>query len=184
MQALAFLSDRFFFGVVARTHRLHRYHHEDNGGTKRNNTSGTGENETDDVDDDNDDAGPLRAIYSAAELEAFKRSRRVHDFATAPTVTDGSKATVNTKGDYEHETRTGTEMEIDVMTSLDHAMYFHDLTHFRADEWLLMELETPWADRSRGVAVQRLYTSTGELVATCVQEGLLRLRRASTATRL
>jgi acyl-CoA thioesterase-2 len=59
--------------------------------------------------------------------------------------------------------------------SLDHAMWFH--RPFRADEWLLYDQVSPSASGGRGMATGRLFTADGRLVASAVQEGLLRLRR-------
>jgi acyl-CoA thioesterase-2 len=61
------------------------------------------------------------------------------------------------------------------MASLDHAMWFH--RPFRADEWLLYTCYSPTASGSRGLATGRFTTQDGRLVATTVQEGLLRLPR-------
>jgi acyl-CoA thioesterase-2 len=61
------------------------------------------------------------------------------------------------------------------MASLDHAMWFH--RPFRADEWLLYTCYSPSASGSRGLATGRFTTQDGRLVATTVQEGLVRLRR-------
>ena len=61
------------------------------------------------------------------------------------------------------------------MASLDHAMWFH--RPFRADEWLLYECFSPTASGSRGLATGRFTTRDGRLVATTVQEGLVRLPR-------
>ena len=60
------------------------------------------------------------------------------------------------------------------LASLDHAMWFH--RPFRADEWLLYECRSPTASGSRGLATGRFFTRDGLLVATAVQEGLVRLR--------
>ena len=59
--------------------------------------------------------------------------------------------------------------------SLDHAMWFH--RPLRADEWLLYDQESPSASGGRGFATGRLFTQDGRLVASAVQEGLVRLRR-------
>ena len=56
--------------------------------------------------------------------------------------------------------------------SLDHAVWFH--RPFRMDQWLLFELDSPVAAGARGIGRGLLYTQEGELVASCVQEGLLR----------
>ena len=59
--------------------------------------------------------------------------------------------------------------------SLDHAMWFH--RPFRVDEWLLYDQASPSASGGRGLATGRLFTEDGRLVASAVQEGLVRLRR-------
>jgi acyl-CoA thioesterase-2 len=61
------------------------------------------------------------------------------------------------------------------MASLDHAMWFH--RPFRADEWLLYTCHSPTASGSRGLATGRFTTRDGRLVATTVQEGLVRVPR-------
>jgi acyl-CoA thioesterase-2 len=58
------------------------------------------------------------------------------------------------------------------MASLDHAMWFH--RPFRADEWLLYTHDTPSAFGARGLARGLIFAQTGELVASVVQEGLIR----------
>ena len=59
--------------------------------------------------------------------------------------------------------------------SLDHAMWFH--RPLRADRWLLYDQVSPSAFGGRGFATGRLFAADGPLVATAVQEGLVRLRR-------
>ena len=56
--------------------------------------------------------------------------------------------------------------------SLDHAMWFH--RPFRVDEWLLYDQVSPSASGGRGFATGRLFTREGRLVASVVQEGLIR----------
>jgi acyl-CoA thioesterase II len=56
--------------------------------------------------------------------------------------------------------------------SLDHAMWFH--RPFRADEWLLYDQHSPSANGARGLALGRVFTADGVLVATIAQEGLIR----------
>ncbi len=57
--------------------------------------------------------------------------------------------------------------------SLDHCMWFH--RPFRADEWLLYDMDSPSAFGARGLARGFLFTREGELVVSMVQEGLMRL---------
>ena len=60
------------------------------------------------------------------------------------------------------------------LASLDHAMWFH--RPFRADEWLLYDISSPSASGGRGLGIGKFYDRDGRLVATVVQEGLVRLR--------
>jgi len=59
--------------------------------------------------------------------------------------------------------------------SLDHAMWFH--RPFRADDWLLYVMDSPVSARSRGFCRGTFFTRDGQLVASCAQEGLIRIRR-------
>jgi acyl-CoA thioesterase-2 len=58
--------------------------------------------------------------------------------------------------------------------SLDHTIWFH--RPFRADEWLLYDQASPSASGARGLAIGRVFTESGVLVATVAQEGLIRMR--------
>jgi acyl-CoA thioesterase-2 len=60
------------------------------------------------------------------------------------------------------------------MASLDHAMWFHQPT--RVDEWLLFSYDSPRAAGARGLARGLVFNQPGVLVASTVQEGLIRLR--------
>ena len=59
--------------------------------------------------------------------------------------------------------------------SLDHALWLH--RPFRADEWLLYAQDSPNLHGSRGLARGLIFTREGILVASVVQEGLVRQRR-------
>ena len=61
------------------------------------------------------------------------------------------------------------------MASLDHAMWFHH--PFRVDDWLLYAQDSPSASGARGFNRGAIYTREGKLVASVVQEGLMRPRR-------
>ncbi len=61
------------------------------------------------------------------------------------------------------------------VASLDHAMWFHRA--FRMDQWLLYAMQSPSASRARGLAIGRIFTRDGRLVATVAQEGLIRHRK-------
>ncbi len=61
-----------------------------------------------------------------------------------------------------------------VMASIDHALWFH--RPFRADDWLLYDVESPSASGGRGFARGSIYSRDGRLVASVAQEGLMRVR--------
>ncbi|MFT6721638.1 MAG: acyl-CoA thioesterase-2 [Bdellovibrionota bacterium] len=61
------------------------------------------------------------------------------------------------------------------IASLDHAMWFH--RPFRADEWLLYSIDSPSASGARGFTRGNIFDSEGKLVASVVQEGLMRKAR-------
>jgi acyl-CoA thioesterase-2 len=60
------------------------------------------------------------------------------------------------------------------MASLDHAMWFH--RPFRADDWLLYDQHPISNSGSRGLAGGSIYTVSGDLAVTVVQEGLIRTK--------
>jgi acyl-CoA thioesterase II len=59
--------------------------------------------------------------------------------------------------------------------SLDHGVWFH--RPFRVDDWLLYAMDAPAASGARGFTRGSVFARDGALVASTVQEGLLRLRR-------
>ncbi|WP_395293423.1 acyl-CoA thioesterase [Kitasatospora hibisci] len=63
-----------------------------------------------------------------------------------------------------------------MMASLDHAMWFH--RPFRADEWLLFAQRSPSSSDGRGLSLGEFYDREGRLVASAVQEALIRDRGA------
>lgn len=68
---------------------------------------------------------------------------------------------------------------VGMMVSLDHSIYFHSPRNFRADEWMVAEAETPWAGDGRGLVMQKIFSKDGTLIASCVQEGVVRLKQDS-----
>jgi acyl-CoA thioesterase II len=62
------------------------------------------------------------------------------------------------------------------IASLDHVMWFH--RPFRVDDWLLYVMDSPSAHGARGLARGLVFSRDGRLVATCAQEGLIRVREA------
>ncbi|KAI1806876.1 Thioesterase/thiol ester dehydrase-isomerase [Daldinia bambusicola] len=72
---------------------------------------------------------------------------------------------------------TAKRPQVGMMVSLDHSIYFHNPAKVRADEWMFVEMETPWAGDGRGVVMQKIYSADGTLLATAFQEGVVRLKQ-------
>jgi acyl-CoA thioesterase 8 len=135
------MSDSYFIGTVARVHKLWRY------STQRKSEAKSS------IDEDvlkqlleMDDAELKHKIHDEADLQRIRRIRNGEDVSKDPTP------------------------EIGMMVSLDHTIYFHNPRNFRADDWIFTEMETPWAGDGRGLVYQKMYTSDGVLIASCVQE--------------
>lgn len=60
------------------------------------------------------------------------------------------------------------------LASLDHTVWLH--APFRSDEWHLYEQHGYWMGGGRGISRGRLYDRSGTLLASTMQEGLLRFR--------
>lgn len=60
------------------------------------------------------------------------------------------------------------------VSSLNHALWFHGPQ--RADDWMLVDAQSPWAGQGRGLTLGSLYDRQGRLVASVAQEGLYRNR--------
>ncbi|KAI9705671.1 MAG: hypothetical protein M1820_005081 [Bogoriella megaspora] len=131
LSALAYISDSYFIGTVARVHRLWR------------------------------SATPQNADKSKIKIDEGY-TKTIQDVAN-------EGLDVDTTGKK--------RPEIGMMVSLDHTIYFHSPRDFRADDWLFTEMHSPWAGDGRGLVFQHIYTRQGKLVATCVQEGVVRLRQ-------
>jgi acyl-CoA thioesterase-2 len=60
------------------------------------------------------------------------------------------------------------------IATIDHAMWFH--RPFRFDDWLLYCVDSPSASNGRGLVRGQIYNRQGELVASTMQEGVIRQR--------
>jgi acyl-CoA thioesterase-2 len=63
-----------------------------------------------------------------------------------------------------------------LIASIDHAMWFHS-SNINVNEWMLYITESPWAGAGRGFANARIYSESGELLASVAQEGIIRSRK-------
>ncbi|KAL9107768.1 MAG: hypothetical protein Q9227_007390 [Pyrenula ochraceoflavens] len=145
LSALAYMSDSYFIGSVARIHNLLRF-------SAANSISRTLSSLTTASTPSSDVAALKAYLTNLAQLEEKENSQQRQ----------------------QHQEKGG---EVGMMVSLDHTIFFHNPRAFRADEWLLSEMQSPWAGEGRGVVFQRIWSKNGLLVATCVQEGVVRLRQ-------
>ncbi|WP_396243754.1 acyl-CoA thioesterase II [Hafnia paralvei] len=60
------------------------------------------------------------------------------------------------------------------VATIDHSMWFH--RPFRLDDWLLYAVESTSASGARGFVRGQFYSRAGELIASTVQEGVIRQR--------
>jgi len=60
------------------------------------------------------------------------------------------------------------------VATIDHSMWFHH--HFRLDDWLLYAIDSPAASGGRGLVRGQFFTGDGRLVASTIQEGVIRER--------
>lgn len=66
------------------------------------------------------------------------------------------------------------DLKVGMMASLDHSMWFH--APFRADEWLLCQMECLRSHGGRSLVMGRIFTQDGTLAVSVAQEGIIRER--------
>ncbi|KAF2651714.1 Thioesterase/thiol ester dehydrase-isomerase [Lophiostoma macrostomum CBS 122681] len=149
LSALAYMSDSYFIGTIARVHKLWRY----SAVRKDNNKSSIDEDVLKKLLAMDDEELKRVKFLDPADLQRLERLKNGEDISTEK------------------------KAEIGMMVSLDHTIYFHNPRRFRADEWMFTEMESPWAGDGRGLVFQKIFSRDGTLIATCVQEGVVRLRQ-------
>ncbi len=60
------------------------------------------------------------------------------------------------------------------VATIDHSIWYH--RPFKMDDWLLFAIESPTASNTRGLVRGEIYNRQGDLVATAVQEGVMRFK--------
>ncbi|KAL1979289.1 hypothetical protein VTN96DRAFT_6309 [Rasamsonia emersonii] len=157
LSALAYMTDSYFIGTVSRVHDIPRF------------------------------ASPaalqraLQSLKNPSDLDSDTIARYLKDLAEEQQAElrksrqDGTLDATKLSSIIKHHRR--DNREIGMMVSLDHTIYFHNPRAFRADEWMLSEMESPWAGEGRGLVMQKLWSRDGVLIATCVQEGVVRLKQ-------
>ncbi|KAJ5581510.1 hypothetical protein N7535_000130 [Penicillium sp. DV-2018c] len=152
LSALAYITDSYFIGTISLVHDIPRF----SSPAELEKLLKALKNPS-----DLDDEDIQKALKELKEEEAAELRRRVEG-----ALNKMAKGTT----DVDHK-------EIGMMVSLDHSIYFHNPWAFRADEWMLTEMESPWAGEGRGLAIQKIWSSDGLLIATCTQEGVVRLKQ-------
>jgi hypothetical protein len=159
LSALAYMSDSYFIGTVARVHELPRF-----------SSAAALQRVLQSLKNPSDLDGDTIARYlkDIAENEEEEKELR----ASASRWQNGDKTldTAKLSSFISRRNAKKNNDEIGMMVSLDHTIYFHNPRAFRADEWMLSEMESPWAGEGRGLVMQKLWSRDGVLIATCVQE--------------
>ena len=66
-----------------------------------------------------------------------------------------------------------SDMQPDMrVASLDHSLWFH--ADCFVDEWLLYSMDSPWSGAGRGLSRGSIHDRSGKLIASVMQEGLIR----------
>ncbi|KAJ5407446.1 hypothetical protein N7501_008113 [Penicillium viridicatum] len=152
LSALAYITDSYFIGTISLVHDIPRF----SSPAELEKLLNALKNPS-----DLDDEDITRALRELKEEEAAELRRRLEGAL--------NRATTG-KNEADHK-------ELGMMVSLDHSIYFHNPRAFRADEWMLTEMESPWAGEGRGLAIQKIWSKDGVLIATCMQEGVVRLKQ-------
>ena len=145
LSALAYITDSYFVGTISRVHDIPRFASR----AQLEKALNALKNPS-----DLDDEDISRALKELKEEEAMDLRRRLEG-ALNKAAAEKSKP---------------GQKEVGMMVSLDHSIYFHNPWAFRADEWMLTEMESPWAGEGRGLAIQKIWAQDGTLIATCTQE--------------
>ncbi|KAL1897453.1 acyl-CoA thioesterase [Sporothrix stenoceras] len=116
-------------------------------------------------------------FLGGSSVEEIKRSVDASTPLGKQTLLAFQKLAEEEREDNAHGSSPGT---VGMMVTLSHSIFFHNATEVRADEWLLVEAESPWAGEERGLVLQRVWTASGVLIATCIQEGVVRLQQDET----
>jgi acyl-CoA thioesterase len=150
LSALAYISDSYFIGTVSRIHNLWRFSEAKSALQATANAS---------------DTSP-RADLLGSSSPSVPEARRVY-----------LRRLAALEGFADDLDNRAGRPEVGMVVSLDHSIYFHEPRKVRADEWVFTEMESPWAGDGRGVVTQKMWARDGTLIATCFQEGVVRLKR-------
>ncbi|TPX18990.1 uncharacterized protein E0L32_011307 [Thyridium curvatum] len=128
--------------------------------------------------------GLWRMMFAPQDLPTLPEDLREYVWAMHLQESDPEKKKEETEGD---DVKKAMDRDLDpakwigrpevgMMVSLDHSIYFHNPLKVKADEWMLYEMDSPWTGDGRGLVTGRIWAKDGTLLATCVQEGTVRLK--------
>lgn len=66
----------------------------------------------------------------------------------------------------------GRNAGVKLLASLNHSLWIH--APVKVDQWLLYRTESHWAGNGRGLATGKIFSQTGQLIASVTQEAVLR----------
>ncbi|KAF2843590.1 Thioesterase/thiol ester dehydrase-isomerase [Patellaria atrata CBS 101060] len=149
LSALAYMSDSYFVGTIARVHKVWRF------------------------------TPPGKDGKPTVDADVLKKLLEMDDddIRKLPGMDDELIKRIRERQRTGKWDQPDPRPEIGMMVSLDHTIFFHNPRDFRADEWMYTEMESPWTGDGRGLVIQRMFTRDGKLIATCVQEGMCRLKQ-------
>lgn len=155
LSALAYMSDSYFIGTIARVHKLWRWASRREGGSK-----------------------------STVDEEVIKKLLEMDDekLKQLPGVDDQMVKQLRNGEPISMPVNRQKRPEVGMMVSLDHTIYFHRQRDFRADEWMMAETWSNWTGDGRGLVYQHIFSQDGQLIASCVQEVSQIYQRRSSQT--
>jgi acyl-CoA thioesterase II len=81
-------------------------------------------------------------------------------------------------------TRTPRPTQFTMYTSLNHTIRFHQHEGFRADGLTYIEVTSPWTAKRRAEVQSRIFSSGGDLIASCVQGSYYVLKEQKEGSKL
>jgi hypothetical protein len=156
LSALAYMTDHYFVGTIARVQGLDRYSNPDHLRQILRLLSPT----------DNDHAAVKALLVEIDEQERLRKAAHIKTVAEADVDSNPDTSLPGSASQQDQR----DDREISMMLSLDHTIFFHNPRSFRADEWMLADMRSHWAGEGRGLVMQRIWSHDGVLIATCVQE--------------
>ncbi|MCJ1308909.1 hypothetical protein MMC25_002564 [Agyrium rufum] len=180
LSALAYMSDSYFIGTISRVHNLWRFSKDE---VEQPSTPASKARKP-----ISENPSTTTTSSSSSTSSSTPTTSPAPEPASHPPSPPSPNQNPNPPRKPPHEMALLEQSEngstprtparsIGMMVSLDHTIYFHRPRAIKADEWMFSEMESPWAGDGRGLVLQRIWNKEGVLVATCVQEGLARLRQ-------